>query len=154
MSNTLHLYYLQEMGIETWQIRQAPTFQAPTIKLMIIGDAPFAANPNDLFAGKAGGLLSKMLNTIGLTAEDVCFLPTSTLNFTKELLQRVQTNPPHMLLAIGNIKSLNTARGNVCDYQGTPLLEIYHPRDLLIQPANKKNAYQDLLCVQKLLAKI
>lgn len=149
-TNSLHSYYLQQMGIETWHIRQSATLHNPSVKLMLIGES-FGS---DLFAGKAGGLLSKMLNTIGITVDEVCFVPVSTINFTDTLQQTMKKSSPHMLFAMGHIAALNTMRGRISDYHGTPIIESFHPNELLMHPAHKKSAYQDLLCVQQLLAHI
>ena len=47
MPQTLHPYYLQQMGIETWNIRKP---QTQTIKLMVIGEALEANGRDDVAA--------------------------------------------------------------------------------------------------------
>ena len=142
MPKTLHPYYLQQMGIETWVIRKN---KAQTMKLMVICD--------DL---DTGGLFSKMMNSIGLAVEDVC--TKSCLSST--ILEEITLNPPQLLLALGDTaipsllnhsQPLNTLRSKLHDYHGTPLIFSYHPVHLLTNPIDKKNAYQDLLLVQQIL---
>ena len=146
MSKTLHPYYLQQMGIETWVVRQPLT---QSIKLMIIGDAL----DDDK---QAMSLFNKMLASIGLTSEDVSISGI----LSDALKQKIITHPPQLLLAIGNaaIKSLNkeiqplyTLRSKTHHYHGVPLIVSYHPADLLQHPADKKFAYQDLLRIQHIL---
>lgn len=151
MSNTLHPYYLQQMGIETWLIRQPPTkFESRPIKLMVICDVMDTDT-------KTIGLLNKMLNSIDLLTEDICF----KFSWTDEILQQITSSPPQLLLVMDSaaIKrllnettdSFTTLRCKMHDYQGLPFVVSYHPADLLKRPADKKYAYQDLLYIQKTL---
>jgi len=147
MSKTLHPYYLQQMGIESWTVRK-PHVQ--NIKLWVIGEA--------LDINKqARSLFNKMLGSIGLLPEDICLKST----FTDSLIQELYINPPQLLLAIGNVaikfllndaQQPNSLRGKIHTYQNTPLVVSYHPIDLLQHPIDKKQAYQDLLFIQQILA--
>ena len=209
MSHDLRQYYLQQMGIETWELRANRThkknmanlaadvsscIRCPLHKtrtqtvfssanmnasLMIIGDAPgFDDDQQGLpFVGKAGGLLNKMLNSIGLSAEHVCLAnalkcrPPDDRTPTSEefsqccdyLAQQIVMVAPKLILAVGSLAGqflLNSTsqfddmRGNVHDYQGTPVLISYHPSHLLTYPTDKKNAYKDLLIVKQLLGAV
>ncbi len=142
MSKTLHPYYLQQMGIETWLVRHPV---AQTIKLMIVGEA---LDVNQLF--------SKMLNSIGLSSEDVCLKSS----LSPDLPQEIKKNPPQLLLALGSAvqfllhQPLHTLRGKIHDYNGIPLIVSYHPTELLQHPADKKYAYQDLLRVQQIFTQL
>ncbi len=151
MPNPLHPYYLQQMGIETWLMRQPVTFPEPQlIKLMILGDALDTDN-------KAASLLNKMLSSIDLSPEEICIKSS----LTDDLIQQITTKCPQLLLALGNTaiqfllndaSPLNELRSKTHDYQGQAFVVSYHPTDLLQQPADKKYAYQDLLYIQKILA--
>ncbi len=145
-------------------------------KLMIIGEAPgFHEDQQGFpFVGKAGRLLDKMLNSIGLSGSDVyianvlkCRPPDNRDPTPEEISQcsgylsaQIAMVTPKLILAVGRFSGqfllnvtfpLNKMRSKVHDYQGTPVLVSYHPAYLLRNPAEKKNAYRDLLVVKRLL---
>ncbi len=147
-------------------------------KLMIIGEAPgFYEDKQGLpFVGKAGALLNKMLASIGLTSDDVyianvlkCRPPSNRDPAPEEinhcsgyLSQQIQMVRPQLILAVGRFAGqfllkatfpLNKMRNQLHNYQGTPVLVSYHPAYLLRNPADKKNAYKDLLDVKQLLVR-
>lgn len=100
MSDSIHHYYLQQMGVDVW-VARAPSKHAQEAgliahrsacslcsphqstavcsrgnlpaKLMIIGMAPSEEDEIQglLFAGKAGNLLNNMLKSIGLSHDEV-----------------------------------------------------------------------------------
>ncbi len=148
----------------------------PDAKLMIIGEAPgFYEDQQGLpFVGKAGGLLNEMLTSIGVTGEDVyianvlkCRPPHNRDPQSDEisqcsgfLSQQISIVSPTLILAVGRFagqfllngsSSLNQMRNKIHDYQGTPVLVSFHPAYLLRNPLDKKNAYKDLLMVQRML---
>lgn len=133
----LHHYYLQQMGIEPWIVRQKP--QQSAIKLLV-------AAPVFPLEGKAAALLQNMLKSIGL-------LPTDWQFFS----ENSDINQPVLILGIAcaqlllnTTKPLVALRGSVHTRQAGRFLVTYHPNDLLQAPADKKNAYQDLLQIQQL----
>ena len=144
--------------------------------LMIIGDAPgFDDDQQGLpFTGKAGGLLSKMLSSIGLSVDDVyiahvlkCSPPEQRDPALEEinqccdyLSQQISLVAPKLILVVGRIAEQlllketfppSKERREVHQYQGTPVLVSYHPTHLLLNPADKKSAYNDMLVVKKWL---
>jgi uracil-DNA glycosylase family 4 len=48
-------------------------------------------------------------------------------------------------------ESIHAVHGQIHHYHNIPLIVTFHPAELLQSPADKKNAWQDLLCVQNLL---
>jgi DNA polymerase len=206
MSHDLRQYYLQQMGIEAWVVREdeahyknmtqlaaevsscvrCPLHKTrtqtvfargnPEAKLMIIGEAPgFHEDKQGLpFVGKAGGLLNRMISSIGLTTDDIyianvlkCRPPNNRDPLPEEinqccdyLAQQIAIVAPKLILAVGRFAGqfllkatfpLNKMRGKLHEYQGTPVLVSYHPAYLLRNPMDKKNAYEDMLVVRKLL---
>ena len=134
------------MGIETWTTRKTPLQK---IKLWIIGET---LDTNK----QASSLFSKMLNSIELQPEDVSLKS----NLSDNLIQELNTNPPQLLLAIGRVaidyllnksQPLDILRGEIHKYHNTPLVVSHHPTDLLLNPIDKKQAWQDLLFIQQLL---
>ncbi|CAM4456547.1 MAG: hypothetical protein LEGION0398_MBIBDBAK_00803 [Legionellaceae bacterium] len=150
-------------------------------KLMIIGEAPGASEDQQglPFVGRAGQLLTAMLQAIGIKREDIYI--TNILKSrppnnrdprvdevtacTPFLLQQLELVSPKLILALGRISahfllktdtSLGNLRGRFFEYEykKTPLLATYHPAYLLRRPQDKRNAYSDLLLVAKKLAEI
>lgn len=206
MSHDLRQYYLQQMGIEAWVVREddalyknmtqlaaevsscvrCPLHKTrtqtvfargnPQAKLMIIGEAPgFHEDKQGLpFVGKAGGLLNRMISSIGLTTDDIyianvlkCRPPNNRDPLPEEinqccdyLAQQIAIVAPKLILAVGRFAGqfllkatlpLNKMRGKLHEYQGTPVLVSYHPAYLLRNPVDKRNAYEDMLVVKRLL---
>lgn len=147
-------------------------------KLMIIGEAPgFYEDQQGLpFVGRAGQLLTAMLQAIQLNREEVyianilkCRPPNNRdpqqaeVNAcTTFLEQQMQLIQPHLLLAVGRIAahyllktkaSLESLRQRIHHYHHhqLPLIITYHPAYLLRNPADKKKAYQDLLFLRETL---
>lgn len=199
-------YYLQQMGIEPWVLRETkvnkknlsdlarevstcercPLHETrkqtvfargnSNARLMIIGEAPgfYEDQQGQPFVGKAGGLLNKMLSSVGLSEEDVyianvlkCRPPNNRDPNAEEinqccdyLAQQIDLVAPKIMLAVGRFAGqfllkatlpLNKMRKKLHEYNGTPVLVSYHPAYLLRNPVDKKNAYSDLMLVKQLL---
>ena len=150
----------------------------PTAELMIIGEAPgYNEDKQGLpFVGRAGTLLNHMLQSVGLTEEDVyianvlkCRPPENRDPRNEEIIQcspyltqQIELVAPKLLLALGRFAgqfllkeaaALGKMRGQVHYYLQTPFVVSYHPAYLLRQLTDKKKAYQDLLYVKELLNK-
>lgn len=136
---------------------------------MVIGEAP--GEQEDLqgepFVGRAGLLLNEMLRAIGLAREEVFIAnilkcrppknrdpqPDEAAACEGHLQQQLALVRPKIILAVGRIAAQNllkTAvpvgrlRGKVHDYQGVPLVVVYHPAYLLRSPLEKRAAFDDL----------
>ncbi|RUQ89713.1 uracil-DNA glycosylase [Legionella septentrionalis] len=148
----------------------------PQAQLMIVGEAPgFFEDKQGLpFVGKAGILLNKMLNSIGLTENDVyianvlkCRPPDNRDPKIEEiaacsshLTQQIQLVNPKLIMAVGRFagqfllneaRPLNKMRNTLHSYESKPFIVSYHPAYLLRRPIDKGKAYQDLLRVKQLL---
>jgi len=148
-------------------------------KLMIIGEAPGVNEDQEgqPFVGRAGQLLTAMLNAIGYAREEVfitnilkCHPPENrdpsaaeVATCTPFLNQQIALIQPRLLLAVGRIaahyllttkNSLESLRGQLhsVSYSTAPLIVTYHPAYLLRSPSDKKKAYADLLLMKKTLA--
>jgi uracil-DNA glycosylase family 4 len=138
-------------------------------EVMVIGEAPGfnEDRQGEPFVGRAGQLLTLMLEAIGFTRESVyiCNIlkcrppnnrdpqPEEVSLCTPFLGRQIALVKPKLLLAVGRIAShylLNTKtslaqlRGKIHRYDDTPLIITYHPAYLLRNPADKKKAYDDL----------
>jgi DNA polymerase len=145
-------------------------------KLLIIGEAPGANEDKqgEPFVGRAGQLLTNMLQSIGLQREQVyianilkCRPPENrdpkvaeVQACTPFLERQINLLQPTVILALGRIAAhfllatndaLTTMRGKEYRYQNTPLLVSYHPAYLLRSPQEKRKSQQDLLALKKYL---
>lgn len=151
----------------------------PNAPLMIIGEAPgFHEDKQGLpFVGKAGALLDKMLQSIGLSEEDAyianvikCRPPNNRDPKSDEikscsdyLKQQIESVDPKLILAVGRFAGqflvnqslpLRKMRNQLHHYQGKPVLVSYHPAYLLRNAIDKREAYQDLLQLKKHLNRL
>lgn len=148
----------------------------PEARLVFIGEAP--GRDEDLqgkpFVGAAGQLLTKMITAMGMKREEVYIcnilkdrppnnrtpLPEEVeacLPFLQEQLAIIQ---PSVICTLGAVAtkallgpyvSITKVRGQVREYQGIALVPTFHPAYLLRNPAAKKDAWEDLKKVKKLL---
>jgi DNA polymerase len=146
----------------------------PQADLVFVGEAPGADEDaqGEPFVGRAGQLLTRMIEAIGLKREQVyiCNVLKSRPpnNRTPEpdeiaacepfLIAQLKAIKPKLICALGAIAAANLLktkvplsklRGKFHDYQGIPLLVTYHPAYLLRNPNEKKSAWQDLQLLQK-----
>lgn len=141
--NSSQQQYLQAIGIECWERRDKPA----SFKLMIVSEKTLTSD--------AKKLLINMFNTIGLTENDLLI----TVN-SDDLTQQIsKINPGLFILFDDNAceillkttSSLQDLRHKI-HYFGekkSPAIVTFHPEYLLKNPVEKKNAYADLLFIQK-----
>ncbi len=149
---------------------------SPEARLMFIGEAP--GSEEDLqglpFVGRAGQLLTKIIEAMGLKREDVyianilkCRPPDNRPPSPEEIeacrdMVRRQINiiKPRIICTLGKFASqtmLNTEttisqlRGNFFEYKGIKVMPTFHPAYLLRNPDDKKLVWQDMKKIRKLL---
>ncbi len=147
-----------------------------TSRLIIISDFPgFEEDKEGLpIAGEPRQLLIKMLASIQIALESVylcsCLQCRVSGNYTPQaqeilacrewLLSQIRLLKPSLILTLGPFaahkmtgiaQAMWKYRGNVYNYEGIPIFCTYHPKYLLQNPDDKKNAWQDLLRVQSFL---
>ncbi|KOR29769.1 hypothetical protein TI03_01460 [Achromatium sp. WMS1] len=147
-------------------------------RLLLIGEAPGVDEDQqgEPFVGRAGKLLTSMLNAIGLQREEVyianilkCRPPNNrdpseeeALHCQPWLLRQIELIAPELILAVGRIAAHNLLqtktpigklRGQVYQYgqRHIPLIVTYHPSYLLRSPSQKVHAWEDLQRVITLL---
>ncbi len=148
----------------------------PNARLMIVGEAPGADEDKQglPFVGRAGQLLTKILEAIDLPREEVyicnilkCRPPNNRKPLTSEtdtcepyLKKQIELVKPEFILALGltaantllrNKESLGTMRATTHSYHGIPTKVTYHPAALLRNPAWKKDTWQDIQELQKMM---
>jgi uracil-DNA glycosylase family 4 len=148
----------------------------PRADLMFIGEGPGADEDQqgEPFVGRAGQLLNKMIEAMGLKRSDVyianvvkCRPPGNRTPERDEcetcmpfLMRQVEAISPKVIVALGavaakNLLQLNSSmadmRSRSYDFRGAKLFVTYHPAYLLRDPRQKSEAWKDLQQVMKYL---
>ncbi len=150
----------------------------PHTKIMIIGEAP--GRDEDLqgapFVGKAGQLLTKMLEAIDIKREDVficnilkCRPPNNRNPLTDEietctpyLNQQIQLISPEIIVTLGKFAStyilqsevgIMKLRGKSYEKDGRTIVPIFHPSALLRNDSLKRPTWEDLKMLKEILIK-
>lgn len=148
-------------------------------ELMVIGEAPgfYEDQKGEPFVGRAGQLLDAMLESIGFNRSIVYIAnilkcrppenrdpsPEEVKLCTPFLEKQIALIQPKLLLAVGRIAahyllnskaSLGQLRGNIHEFNQTPLIITYHPAYLLRNPTDKGKAFQDLQLAYRTLQTI
>jgi uracil-DNA glycosylase len=149
---------------------------SPNARLMFVGEAP--GEDEDLkgepFVGKAGQLLTKMIEAMGLRREDVYICntvkcrPPNNRNpepdelaacepFLKGQLAAVK---PEVIVTLGKFAAqallrdqtpITRLRGQWREYEGIPVMPTFHPAYLLRSPQEKVKVWEDL---QRVMGKL
>ena len=150
---------------------------SPSADLMFVGEAPGA--DEDIqgipFVGRAGQLLTKIIEAIGLKRDDVyianvikCRPPGNRNPDPDEvdqcepfLFQQIDRIQPKVIVALGTFAAkallktqdpISRLRGRIYDYRGAKLVPTFHPAFLLRSPDRKRDVWEDMKKVRALLA--
>lgn len=148
----------------------------PDADLMFVGEGPGADEDEQgrPFVGRAGQLLNKMIEAMGLKREQVyianvvkCRPPGNRTPEREEietcspfLLRQIAVIQPRAIVALGAVAArcllginepMARLRGQWFDFRGTRLAVTYHPAFLLRDPRQKGEAWKDLQMVMKYL---
>jgi len=148
----------------------------PNADLMFVGEAP--GGDEDIqgipFVGRAGQLLTKIIEAIELKRDDVyianvikCRPPQNRNPEPDEvdtcepfLFQQIDIIKPKVIVALGKFAAqallrtldpISRLRGRVYDYRGAKLIPTFHPAYLLRNPSSKREVWEDMKLVRKLL---
>jgi uracil-DNA glycosylase len=148
----------------------------PDADLMFVGEAPGA--DEDVqgipFVGRAGQLLTKIIEAIELKREDVYIAnvikcrPPGNRNPEQDevetcepfLFQQIDIIKPKVIVALGTFAArallrtldpISRLRGRVYEYRGAKLIPTFHPAYLLRNPASKRETWEDMKVVRELL---
>jgi DNA polymerase len=150
----------------------------PNAKLVFVGEAPGADEDAQglPFVGRAGQLLTKIIEAIDLKRSDVyicnilkCRPPGNRTPSTIEiecclpyLMKQLEAINPKIICALGNVAAqtllntkspMNRIRGRFHTFGNTLLMPTYHPAALLRNPAYKRSVWEDVQVIQKELEK-
>jgi uracil-DNA glycosylase len=148
----------------------------PSAELMFVGEGPGADEDEQgrPFVGRAGQLLNKMIEAMGLKREQVyianvvkCRPPGNRTPEREEietcspfLLRQIAVIQPKAIVALGAVAArcllglnepMAKLRGRWFDFRGTRLAVTYHPAFLLRDPRQKKETWKDLQMVMEYL---
>ena len=149
----------------------------PKAELVFVGEAP--GGDEDIqgrpFVGRAGQLLTKIIEAMGLKRQDVyiCNIlkcrPPGNRNPKPEeinacepfLIKQLKVIKPQAICALGTFSShtllktdvpITVLRGKFHSYHGIQLMPTYHPAYLLRNPGAKKHVWEDVQKIMKLLS--
>jgi DNA polymerase len=151
----------------------------PDAELVFVGEAPGADEDaqGEPFVGKAGQLLTKMIEAMGYTRQDVYICnvlkcrppgnrnpePDEVASCEPFLKRQLAAIRPRMIVALGKFAAqcllrddtpITRLRGSFRSYEGIPLMPTLHPAYLLRDPSKKKLAWEDLKAVNAALARV
>jgi DNA polymerase len=145
-------------------------------RLLFVGEAPGADEDatGRPFVGRAGQLLNKIIEAIGLKRDDVlignvnrCRPPANRQPTTEEartckpfLLREINVVRPDVIVVLGNTamknlldtkEGITRLRGEFQDYKGIKVMPTFHPAYLLRDPSKKREVWDDMKKVRDYL---
>ena len=148
----------------------------PDADLMFVGEAPGA--DEDIqgipFVGRAGQLLTKIIEAIGLTRDQVYIAnvikcrppgnrnpdPDEVETCEPFLFRQIDAIQPKVIVALGTFAAkallktqdpISRLRGRIYDFRGARLIPTFHPAFLLRSPERKRDVWEDMKKVRALL---
>jgi uracil-DNA glycosylase family 4 len=147
-------------------------------RLMFVGEAPGANEDAEgrPFVGRAGQLLNKIIEAIGMKREDIFIgnvnrcrpannrTPTSAEAAICKpfLLREIAIVRPDVIVVLGNTalhnlldtkEGITKVRGQFKDYKGLKVMPTFHPAYLLRDPSKKRETWDDMKKVRDYLNK-
>lgn len=175
---------LDSLEQEALQCKKCPLYKtrthlvfgegSPDAELMFVGEAP--GRDEDLhgkpFIGRAGKLLTKIINAMNLKREDVYIAnilkdrPPNNRNpkdseiesCIEYLRKQIKIIEPKVICALGSFaakellneeSSISKLRGKFYDYEGIKFMPTYHPAYLLRNSHGKKFVWEDMKKIMK-----
>ncbi len=144
--------------------------------LMFIGEGP--GYDEDVqgrpFVGKAGQLLTKIIESINLRREDVYIAnivkcrppqnrnpePDEIQSCNPFLMQQIRVIQPKIICALGTFaaqtllktdRKISDLRGKSFDLEGITVIPTYHPAFLLRNPERKRDVWEDMKKIAELI---
>jgi DNA polymerase len=151
----------------------------PKARLMFVGEAPGADEDaqGKPFVGRAGQLLTKMIEAMGMKREEViignvnrCRPPGNRQPTLEEaaicrpfLFREIATIKPEVIVVMGNTalrnllearEGITRVRGKFQDFRGIKVMPTFHPAYLLRDPSKKRETWADLKMVMEYLESV
>jgi uracil-DNA glycosylase family 4 len=149
----------------------------PQANLMFVGEAPGADEDiqGEPFVGRAGQLLTKIIEAIDLKRENVYIAnvikcrppqnrnpePDEVATCEPFLFRQIDVIKPTVIVALGKFAAqtllrtldpISRLRGRVFEYRGAKLIPTFHPAYLLRNPSSKREVWEDMKLAKKLLS--
>jgi len=149
----------------------------PNADLMFVGEAPGADEDiqGEPFVGRAGQLLTKIIEAIGMKREDVYIAnvikcrppgnrnpePDEVEQCEPFLFRQIDSIKPKVIVALGKFAAqsllrtsdpITRLRGREFKYRDAILMPTYHPAYLLRTPSAKRDVWEDMKRVKTLLS--
>jgi len=169
-----HIHTCMNCSLGATRLRFVFGVGNPNAKLLVIGEAPGEEEDKqgEPFVGRAGQLLTKMLEAINFTREEIyianilkCRPPKNRRPTSEEvtecepyLWKQISLLQPVLILALGLTAAetlfkekvtMKDIRGNIQYYKKIPTIITYHPAALLRNPEWKKPAWEDIQLVMR-----
>jgi DNA polymerase len=150
----------------------------PKAEVVFVGEAPGADEDRQgrPFVGRAGQLLTKIIEAMGLKREEVYIcnilkcrppgnrnpLPGEIATCEPFLVRQLEAIAPKVICALGtfaahallkNEAPITVLRGRFHDYHGMAVMPTYHPAYLLRNPSAKKPVWDDVQQIMERLKK-
>ncbi|MFZ0428224.1 MAG: uracil-DNA glycosylase [Acidobacteriota bacterium] len=148
----------------------------PNADLMFVGEAPGADEDRqgEPFVGRAGQLLTKIIEAIELQREQVYIAnilkcrppqnrdpqPDEVASCEPFLFQQIEVIRPMIIVALGkyaaqtllrSTEAISRLRGRFFEYRGSLLMPTFHPSYLLRNPSGKREVWEDMKKVRETL---
>jgi DNA polymerase len=152
---------------------------SPGAELMFVGEGPGADEDaqGEPFVGRAGQLLTKIIEAMGMKRADVyianivkCRPPGNRLPEEDEigacvgfLLRQIEAIRPRIIVTLGGLAAqtllrsstpISRLRGVFRDLRGTLVMPTFHPAFLLRNPNRKREVWEDMQKVRDRLAEM
>ena len=149
---------------------------SPQARLVFVGEGPGFEEDRqgEPFVGPAGQLLTKIVEAMGLTREQVYIcnvikcrppenrnpLPEEIASCAPFLKRQLAALRPACICALGTFAAqtllatttpISKLRGRFADYNGIPVMPTYHPAFLLRNPEKKRDVWADAKQIMELL---
>jgi DNA polymerase len=151
---------------------------SPDAKLVFIGEAP--GHDEDMqglpFVGRAGQLLTKIIESIGYKRKDVYIcnilkcrppnnrnpLPSEIFVCQDYLTEQLDVIQPKLICVLGKVAAqtllktttpISLLRGKFYEYHGIALIPTFHPAYLLRNPKDKRLVWEDMKKIRRFLEK-
>ena len=148
----------------------------PNADLMFVGEAPGADEDvqGEPFVGRAGQLLTKIIEAIDLRREDVYIAnvikcrppgnrnpePDEVERCEPFLFRQIDVIKPKVIVTLGKFAAqsllrtdapITRIRGREFTYRGAVLIPTFHPAYLLRNPSSKREVWEDMKRVRAIL---
>jgi uracil-DNA glycosylase family 4 len=148
----------------------------PKARLMFVGEAPGEEEDKrgEPFVGRAGQLLTKIIEAIGLTRDQVYIAnvikcrppgnrnpePDEVAQCEPFLFRQIDAIQPRVIVPLGKFAAqsllktmdpITRLRGRQFEYRGAVLIPTFHPAYLLRNPSAKREVWEDMKKVRQIL---